>query len=132
MVEEKTRAVGGESLRIDKWLWCARFFKSRAAAQEAVAGGRVHVNGERVKPSRAVRAGDVVTVTREPHEWEVTVTGIPARRGPAPEARMHYEETSQSIQQREARRQSARYDPAAPAARPDKHDRQALRRLRGR
>jgi len=130
MVGNDSGSGAETSLRIDKWLWCTRFFKSRAAAQEAVTGGHVHVNGERVKPSRAVRPGDRVTVARDPDRWEVTVIGIPSRRGPAPEARSHYEESADSMQRREARRSEHAH--AAPPSRPDKHDRRALRRLRGR
>ena len=74
------------SLRIDKWLWCARFFKSRAQATEAVAGGRVHVNGERAKPSRVVRIDDRIEITRDEVRFDLVVRGIPLRRGPATEA----------------------------------------------
>ena len=74
-------------LRIDKWLWCARFFKSRSQATAAVAGGLVHVNGERVKPSRAVHVDDRIEITRDELRFEVVILGLPVRRGPAPEAR---------------------------------------------
>ena len=91
-----SREEGVAELRADKWLWCARFFKSRSLAAEAVAGGKVHVNGQRVKPSRPVRAGDLLEITVGYEVHTVEVRAIPARRGPAPEARLCYEETAES------------------------------------
>jgi ribosome-associated heat shock protein Hsp15 len=120
----------GSGLRIDKWLWCARFFKSRSQATDAVAGGRVHVNGERVKPSRPVHPQDQLTITGDEIRMEVIVASIPQRRGPAVEARTHYVETERSIAERERRREQARMQPPAPDGRPDKHARRALRNLR--
>jgi ribosome-associated heat shock protein Hsp15 len=123
------------TLRTDRWLFGARLFKSRSAAADAVSGGRVHLNGERVKPSHEVKPGDAVTFTRGVVVFECLVTTIPLRRGPASEAAECYEETPAS----KARRQdfAARMKVAAgltprPAGRPDKHDRRLLRRLRGR
>ncbi|HET7088004.1 MAG TPA: RNA-binding S4 domain-containing protein [Anaerolineae bacterium] len=116
--------------RIDKWLWFARFFKSRSQATQAVAGGLVHVNAERVKPSRAVQVGDRLQITRDQLRVEVVVHGLPSRRGPATEARSHYVETDQSIAAREQHRERARLAPPAPEGRPDKHARRALRDLR--
>jgi ribosome-associated heat shock protein Hsp15 len=117
-------------LRIDKWLWCARFFKSRAQATAAVAGGLVHVNGERVKPSRAVHVDDRVEITRDEQRFEVVIRSLPVRRGPAPEARTHYVETEASVAAREQQRERSRLAPPAPAGRPDKHARRLLRDLR--
>src|SRR5438046_8184555 len=84
------------AVRIDKWLWAARFFMTRGAATEAVLGGRVHVNGERVKPSKEVRAGDLLEITIRDVRWTVTVTGLADRRGPAKVAATLYEETAES------------------------------------
>jgi ribosome-associated heat shock protein Hsp15 len=117
-------------LRIDKWLWCTRFYKSRSQATTAVAGGLVHVNGERVKPSRAVHVDDRIEITRDELRFEVVIRSLPVRRGPAPEARSHYVETDASVAAREQRRERARLAPPAPEGRPDKHARRILRDLR--
>ena len=130
MVSDDPDAAAPGGLRIDKWLWCARFFKSRSQATDAVAGGLVHVNGERVKPSRVVHVDDRLLITRDEIALEIIVRAIPTRRGPAPEARTHYIETEQSIAARERRREQARLAPPAPMGRPDKHARRALRDLR--
>jgi ribosome-associated heat shock protein Hsp15 len=125
--EQDSRAA---ALRVDKWLWFTRFFKSRSQATEAVTGGLVHVNDERTKPSRELRAGDRLIITRSETRFEVIVTGIPQRRGPAAEAVTFYSETSQSVTLREQRREQSRHAPPAPDGRPDKHDRRLLRDLR--
>lgn len=117
-----------QDLRIDKWLWFTRFFKSRSQATEAVAGGLVHLNGERVKPARGVRVDDRLVITREQMRIEVVVTGLPQRRGPAPQAREFYVETPQSVALRAQQREQVRA--AAPQGRPDKHARRILRELR--
>ena len=122
-----------DSLRIDKWLWCARFFRSRGLAQEAVEGGHVQVNGERVKASRHVRVGDRLRITRERERYEVEVTGIPARRGPAAEARQHYLETPESEAARAHARELALLTAPVASGRPDKRERRdLLRMLKGR
>jgi ribosome-associated heat shock protein Hsp15 len=121
--------------RIDRWLFAVRLFKSRSVAAQAVSGGKVHINGERVKPAHGVRSGDLVTFVRGTVEFECTVTAIPARRGPATAAARCYDETpvSQARRAEFARRMkvAAALTPR-PDMRPDKHDRQLLRRLRGR
>ena len=83
-------------MRIDKWLWAARFFKTRTLAVEAIAAGHVTVNGERAKPAKALRAGDSVVVRRPPFEHALVVKALSERRGPAAEAAKLYEETAES------------------------------------
>jgi len=117
------------TLRIDKWLWCARFFRSRGLAQQAVEGGHVQVNGERVKASRPLRVGDRLRITRDRERFEVEVTGIPARRGPAPEARQHYRETPESEAARAHARELDRLSAPVSAGRPDKRERRDLLRV---
>lgn len=92
----------GAEIRLDKWLWAARFFKTRSIAAEAVSGGKVNVNGARAKPARAVRIRDEVRVRRGPYEWIVIVRGLEKQRGPASQAQLQYEETEASRQGREA------------------------------
>lgn len=90
-----------ERLRIDKWLWAARFFKTRSLATAAVEGGKVQVGDERVKPSRAIRVGDAVSIRIGPYEWSIVILAVSDRRGPAPEARLLYEESEASRVRRE-------------------------------
>src|SRR4029450_12106923 len=91
-----------DRLRIDKWLWAARFFKTRSLAAQAVDGGRVQVNGARVKPAKDVKPGDEVTVHIGELEWVVEVRALAARRGPADEARKLYAEREESRLRRQA------------------------------
>lgn len=91
-----------EKLRIDKWLWAARFYKTRSAATDAVNKGRITVNGQSTKPSRNIAAGDTLSINRIPYRYEVTVLGLNAQRRPAPEARALYIESDASIAAREA------------------------------
>jgi len=92
----------GSQLRIDKWLWAARFFKTRSLAATAVAGGKVKVNGERVKAAKAVRLDDELSIHVGPYEYGVRVLGLSGRRGPAPEAALLYAESVQSQAVRKA------------------------------
>ena len=120
-------------MRIDRWLWAARFFKTRGAATDAVLGGHVHVNGARVKPSKDVRAGDRLEVTLGDVRREVLVRGVGDKRGPAATAATLYEETPESIarrEQRAAERRLARPLGADLGARPTKRDRRRLDALR--
>jgi len=118
---------------MDKWLWCARFFKTRSLAQQAVEGGHVQVNGERAKASRQVKVGDRLRITRERERFEVHVTGIPLRRGPATEARGFYRETPESELARATMREFDRLAAPVHSGRPDKKERRDLmRRVKGR
>jgi ribosome-associated heat shock protein Hsp15 len=125
----------GESLRIDRWLFAVRLFKSRSLAAAAVSGGKVHLNGERVKPAHSVRPGDRVSLMRGAVDFDCEVTALPGRRGPAREAILCYRESPESIARRaafaERMRLSAAFAPR-PEGRPEKHERHALRRIRGR
>ena len=128
-------AAGAARYRIDRWLWCARFFRSRALAAAAVGGGKVHVNGERAKPARNVMVGDRLDITLGTEMWTVAVRALPTRRGPALEAQACYEESADGILRRAVareRRQSARAAGCSPGPRPDKRGRRAIRRLQGR
>jgi ribosome-associated heat shock protein Hsp15 len=123
-----------EPLRIDRWLWAARFFKTRGLAAEAVAGGRVHVGGRRVKPSREVRPGDELDISIGDARISVTVRGTAERRGPASAAALLYEESAESAQRRARQAIERRLAAATPAIgpRPTKRDRRRLDRNRGR
>lgn len=124
-----------EGLRIDKWLWATRFYKTRSLAAKAVVGGLVQVNEQRVKPARTLREGDLLSVGSQPDIREIRVLGMPRRRGPATEAVTFYEETEQSIARREANREQRQLDRLSepkPEVRPDKRSRRQLNQLRGR
>lgn len=131
---DEVSAEAQARLRIDKWLWAARFFKTRSLAAQAVDGGRVHLNDQRVKPAKEVKPGDTLSISIGELEWTVVVRALSERRGPAPEARLLYEETEASRERREAALQRRR-DHAEPAfglqGRPTKRDRRALRRFTG-
>jgi ribosome-associated heat shock protein Hsp15 len=125
-------AEAGDSSRVDKWLWFARFYKTRSLATAAITGGKVHLNAERVKPAHAVRPGDRITLTLEGVVAEFEVLAIPQRRGPATEARTHYLETPASAARRAQLRDQQRLAQLTrprPDTRPDKRDRRRLMRL---
>ena len=122
-------------MRVDKWLWAARFFKTRSLAAEAIEGGKVQVNGERAKRAKAVQPGDVVRVRLGPYEHEVHVRGLSERRGPASEAALLYEETEASRQARErlaVQLRSVTHDFAFDAGRPTKKERRDIEKFRDR
>jgi ribosome-associated heat shock protein Hsp15 len=116
-------------MRLDKWLWAARFFKTRSLAQQALAGGRVQLNGDRTKSAHEVKAGDMVVVRVNEWRWEVKVKALSDRRGPAEEARKLYDETEASRAER-LRLADLRRWGAEPAAslkgRPTKRDRRQM------
>jgi ribosome-associated heat shock protein Hsp15 len=118
------------SLRVDRWLWFSRFFKTRTAASAAVQGGHVRVNGETARSASRVRVGDHIRLVRQQLRWELTVSAIPSRRGSAPEARACYAESDESISRREQTVAELRRDRLRmPTTRgkPDKHTRRLLR-----
>lgn len=123
-----------EGTRIDKWLWAARFFKTRTLATEAVERGRVRLNDERCKPSRGLKPGDLLDIDNGSTQWQVRVVGLSDQRGPAPVARQLYEETPAGVARREqeAERRQLFAEPAdAIRGRPTKRDRRVLDRSRG-
>ena len=119
-------------VRLDKWLWAARFFKTRSQASQAVAGGKVQVGGFRVKPSRLVVMGDGLRIQKDQEEFFIIVRGLSSDRRGAPEAQLLYEETPESlaarIQAREIRR-LLRVEGAGPPGRPGKRDRRLIRKF---
>ncbi len=124
MAEEKS------SVRLDKWLWAARFFKTRSLAAKAANGGKVHINGQRAKAAKAVAVGDVLTITIGSMEFVVTLLALSERRGPATVARQLYDESEQSKAKREEQKSLRRMATAghsSPAKRPDKRERRKIR-----
>ena len=123
-----------DKVRIDKWLWAARFFKTRSLAVDAIGSGKVLVNGERVKPAKAVQVGDSVSVRLGPYEHGVLVLGLSERRGPATVAAQLYQETTASVETRVKLAEQLRMAPAAfvfeDKGRPSKKDRRDIERLR--
>ena len=118
--------------RLDKWLWYARFYKTRTLASAAITGGRVHLNAERVKPAHRIRIGDRLSLSLQGIVAEFEVLGLPQRRGPAAEAQSHYLETPASAARRVQLREQQRLAQVSrprPEARPDKRDRRRLMRL---
>lgn len=123
----------GSRVRIDKWLWAARFFKTRALAADAVDGGKVLLNGARVKPAKALKPGDELVVRTPAFEYTLHVAELSGRRGSASVAARLYRETEESQRKREAaRREGTARDPgAAVRGRPTKRDRRHLHKVRG-
>ena len=121
-------------VRIDRWLWAARLHKTRALAADAVKGGLVHVNGHAVKPSRDVKPGDRIEITKGQLRLTVVVVATSEKRGPAKEAERLYEETPESVAERERKAELRRLAPPVVdlGSRPTKRDRRAMDRLRGR
>ena len=121
-----------DNQRLDKWLWHARFFKTRSLATAAINGGKVHLNGERIKPAHRVHSGDRLSLSLQGIVAEFEVLGLPPRRGPAAEAQSYFLETAASAERRATLREQQRLAQASrprPDARPDKRDRRRLMRL---
>ena len=123
--------MSGAGVRLDRWLWAARFWKTRSLAALAIDGGKVEVNGERAKRARLVHLGDEVRVRQPPFEQVVIVRGLDERRGPASEAAALYEERAESVERRAALRARLHAVPPPAPGRPTKKDRRELRRLKG-
>ena len=126
--------AGAAKVRIDKWLWAARFFKTRSLAVDAIGGGKILVNGERSKPAKLVQVGDQLSIRLGPYEHIVVVRGLSERRGPASVAALLYEETAPSLAARQKLAEQLRMAPAAfvfeEKGRPTKKDRRDIERLR--
>ncbi|MES2151625.1 MAG: S4 domain-containing protein [Pseudomonadota bacterium] len=121
-----------DNVRIDKWLWAARFFKTRSLATEAVDTGKVRLDGERIKPARPVKLGELLTVDNGAETWELRVLGISDVRGAAPVARLLYEETAASVARREHEHEARKLyrEPGTTIkGRPTKRDRRALAKV---
>lgn len=119
-----------EQVRVDKWLWAARFFKTRGLASKAVSGGKVFLNGQRCKPSKAVGLNDILVIHKNEVEQTVTALGLSDKRGPATVARTLYQETEESIRKREEQQKLRSLFHAGqngPVKRPGKRDRRKIK-----
>jgi ribosome-associated heat shock protein Hsp15 len=115
--------------RLDKWLWAARFYKTRSLAVEAINGGKVHLNDHRVKPSRTLKPEDILTISKPPYEFVISVLGLSNKRGPATEAQKLYQETADSLEKRELLREQIKNEPLGyrhEKGRPSKRDRRHI------
>ncbi|BAL25971.1 RNA-binding S4 domain-containing protein [Azoarcus sp. KH32C] len=126
-----TVPASAQRMRIDKWLWAARFYKTRSVASEAIDGGHVRLNGTAPKPSRDVRPGDMLDITVGNQTWTVRVLGLNEQRRPAPEARLLYEETPESTARRETEREARALAPTPGSDLRGRPTKKARRQLRG-
>jgi ribosome-associated heat shock protein Hsp15 len=122
-------------IRIDKWLWTARFFKTRSLAAEAVSGGKVHVNGQRCKPGKDIKVGDIITISKDQYIWEVAVTDLNRQRRPANEAALLYAEEQASLVKRQQqielrKQQQALQLPSEREHKPNKKQRRQIHRFK--
>ncbi len=122
-------------IRIDKWLWAARFFKTRGLAADAVSGGKVHVNGQRCKPGKDIKIGDVITVTKDQYTWEIRVTDLNKQRRPAKEAALLFDEDEASREKRRRqielqKQQNALQPPSERERKPNKKQRRLIHRFK--
>jgi ribosome-associated heat shock protein Hsp15 len=122
-----------ERMRLDKWLWAARFFKTRQLAIEAINGGKVHVNGHRAKPGKDIGVGTHLTITKESYAWDITVAALQSQRRPAAEAALLFTETAESQAKRQeevARRREERELGIPAEGRPNKRERRLIHRFK--
>lgn len=124
-----------DDVRIDKWLWAARFFKTRQLAADAVSGGKVHINGQRCKPGRDVKIGDQISIVKDRSVWEICVTDLNKQRRPAKEAVMLYSEDEASVVKRQQqleliKQQQAMLHPSERERRPNKKQRRQIHRFK--
>jgi ribosome-associated heat shock protein Hsp15 len=124
-----------QKVRLDKWLWAARFFKTRQIACEAINGGKVHLNGQRTKPGKEIKAGSQLRIHKGALEWDITVRVLATQRRPASEARHFYDETAESIEQREKMAAAQRLErsmlPRTDHRKPNKRQRRMIHRFTG-
>ncbi len=130
-----TNPQGGESMRLDKWLWAARFFKTRQLAAEAISGGKVHLNQQRTKPGKGVTVGSHLTIHKQTLQWEIEVLELPKQRRPAKEAVHFYRESEESRLKREKQQQEERLlraaAPSPASGKPSKRDRRLIHSFTG-
>ena len=134
-IPDKDQTEGAIRVRLDKWLWAARFYKTRGLSAEAIDAGRIEVNGERAKRARLVQAGDRIKIRIGPYEHIVQVLGVSEVRGSAPIAQALYEEEAESTKAREAMAAHVRamnVSTGYESGRPTKKDRRDIKRIRGR
>lgn len=125
----KKETPSDQSQRLDKWLWAARFYKTRSLAVEAVNGGKVHLNNNRVKPSRTIKPNDILTISKPPYQHIITILGLCKQRRPAPEAQQLYVESEASIEKREQLHQEIKSQPLGfrhDKGKPNKRDRRHI------
>ena len=124
-----------EAIRLDKWLWTARFFKTRKLASDAISGGKVHVNNQRAKPGKEIKPGAILTITKDSYRWDVTVIAISGQRRSAKEAVLLYEESAESLAKRQQqiilqREQRELFDFSGHDHKPNKKERRLIHRFK--
>jgi ribosome-associated heat shock protein Hsp15 len=134
MVQPKdSNNAPSERMRLDKWLWAARFFKTRQIAAEAVQGGKVHLNGQRCKPGKDVRVGSQLSISKGPFDWEIEILVLPKQRRPASEAKDFYQESESSHEKRQKLTAQIRAENASrpqPDHKPNKRERRLIHRFK--
>ncbi|MDD2659492.1 MAG: S4 domain-containing protein [Methylococcales bacterium] len=124
-----------ETIRLDKWLWTARFFKTRKLAADAISGGKVHVNSQRAKPGKDIKPGTLLSISKEGLRWDITIIALSKQRRPASEAVLLYEETAESLAKRQRqiiqqREQRELFDFSGQDHKPNKKERRLIHRFK--